>query len=844
MAISALMGAVSAATTASTAYMGAFLLGAGATAGTFMTHFLISTAMGAALNALSPKPSVGSSAGGYSLTGESGAAVDHQIIYGRVKVGGIRIYDNTTGGETNTFLHRVLAYAGHEIEDYEEIYINDEVVTLDGSGNVTSPARYDGYVRIKKYYGTTTQTADADLVSETGGDWNTNCKLSNIAYLYVRLKYSADVFPNGIPVISSVVKGKKVYDPDTDTTAWSDNPALCLRDYVSSSYGLGVPDSRISDTLVIAAKDICDQVVESEARYSCNGSFLTSSTPKQIISDILTSMGGLFWYSQGQWKMKAAAYVTPTVTLNEDDLRSSISLSTRHSRRDTFNTVKGTFRGAESDWQEADYPLVDDPAFITADNGFVNTVDYSLPFTTSSKTAQRIARVFLNRNREQLTVSASFGLKAFQVEVGDVVYLNNTRFGWSNKPFEVTTWDFGLSDGLDLQTSLTLREISPEVFTDVDGAFFENNNTTLPSPFHVPPVGFTAIDTELRTSFENVFNVVRLTVASPDAASVERVEVQIQVDGADLWTSVGVGDLGIYETTSLDDGNYNVRVRAYNYLGVRGEWVQPDTFNITGQAEPPENVTNFSANLSGGNINLAWTPVGDLDLSHYKIRHTINEGVPSWSNAVTAVDKVSRPASSVSVPAKSGTYMIRAYDKLGTNSPQLTYIIVPENSLETFTNNLTLTEDPTFTGSKTNCSVVSSNLRITDTTSAPSSGDYLSSTYIDTGSVRRVRAVIDFDVSRFDSGSGLFDDLVGPFDSLTGPFDDLTGGGNFDDTDVVTYISITQDDPAGSPTWSDYQIFQAGDFYGRAFRFKVELKSTSIGVSPSISSLVAKIKYN
>jgi len=842
MAVSAVMGALSAGTAALTggALMGGFLVGG---VGTFMTHFLVSTAMGAALNALSPKPSAGGS-GGYSLTGESGSAVDHQIIYGRTKVGGIRLYDTTSGGETNTFLHRILAYAGHEIESYDEIYLNDELVTIDGSGNVTSPARYNGFVRIKRYYGTTTQAADADLIAEVGGNWTSDHKLSNIAYLYIRLKYNADVFPNGIPVVSCVIKGKKVYDPQTTATAWSDNPALCLRDYVSSSYGLGIPSIRISDSTVITAKGICNEVVESEARYSCNGSFVTSSSPKQVISDMLTSMGGLFWYSQGKWKMKAAAYVTPTVTLDENDLRSSISLSTRHSRRDNFNTVKGTFRGSESDWQPADYPLVDDSAFVTADNNLVNTVDFSLPFTSSSKTAQRIARVFLNRNREQLTVSATFGLKAFQVEVGDVVYFTNSRFGWNSKPFEVTTWDFGLSDGLDLQTSLTLREISPEVFTNVDGAFFENNNTNLPSAFYVPPVGFTSIETELRASFENLFNVIKLTVASVDPSSVERVEVQIQKVGDTLWTAVGVGDLGVFETSGLDDGNYNVRARAYSFLGVRGDWVQPDSFNVTGQAAPPQNVSNLSANLSGGNINLAWPPVTDADLSYYKIRHTTNEGSPSWSNAVTYVEKVSRPASSVSVPAKSGTYMIRAYDKLGTNSPQLSSVVVPANALETFTNNLSLTDSPTFTGTKTNTSVVSSNLRITTTTSAPSTGTYLSSTYIDTTSVRRVRAYIDLDVSRFDSGAGLFDDLAGPFDSLTGPFDDLTGGGNFDDTDVVTYISITNDNPAGTPTWSDYQIFQAGDFYGRAFRFKVELKSNSVNVSPSISSLVAKIKYN
>jgi hypothetical protein len=47
--------------------------------GSIVSHFLISTAMGAALNALTPKPNLGGTRG-FSIAGESGPAVDHQII--------------------------------------------------------------------------------------------------------------------------------------------------------------------------------------------------------------------------------------------------------------------------------------------------------------------------------------------------------------------------------------------------------------------------------------------------------------------------------------------------------------------------------------------------------------------------------------------------------------------------------------------------------------------------------------------------------------------------------------------------------------------------------------------
>ena len=50
----------------------------------------------------------------------------------------------------------------------------------------------------------------------------------------------------------------------------------------------------------------------------------------------------------------------------------------------------------------------------------------------------------------------------------------------------------------------------------------------------------------------------------------------------------------------------------------------------------------------------------------------------------------------------------------------------------------------------------------------------------------------------------------GLFDEFAGLFDNFTGSVQFGDANVKTYISITQDDPAGTPTWTDYQAFRAG----------------------------------
>src|SRR6056297_1992253 len=125
----------------------------------FAIGFLAQTAIGLALNALTPKPRTQGANRGYQVT-TRGSALDHQIIYGRMRTGGVIVFDETTG-TNNKFLHRVIAFAGHEVESFDEVYINDEVLTLDGNGEVTAPEKYVGKIRIKEHLGASDQPADS-----------------------------------------------------------------------------------------------------------------------------------------------------------------------------------------------------------------------------------------------------------------------------------------------------------------------------------------------------------------------------------------------------------------------------------------------------------------------------------------------------------------------------------------------------------------------------------------------------------------------------------------------------------------------------------------------------------
>ena len=712
---------------------------------TFFTNFAIIGGLSLLSRALMPKPNRTIPISGYEVAGVS-AAADHAIIYGETRVGGVVVYKETTPSSSNKYLHLVIAVAGHEVESFEKIYFDDEEVTLDGDNFVTS-SNYFGYdfsqaqegnpsnittipkARIITHLGTADQEADTTLSAESAGKWTADHRLQGIAYVYVRLEYDQDAWPNGEPAISFLVQGKKLYNSNTDTTEYSTNPAWALRDYLVSDYGLNVSTDEIDEASFATAASICDEDVDvaagTEKRYTINGTFTTGSKPNEIIDALVNSMAGTIWYSAGKWRVKAGAYTSPVLSLNEDDLRGNISITTRASRRDNFNIVRGTFKGAETNYQKTDFPQIRSQTFIDVDGGQESAIDIELPFTSTSSMAQRIAKIALYRAREQITVTAAFGMRAFQLQVGDIIQLTNTRAGWTDKTFEVANWAFAPDAEQGLIVSMTLREISSTVFdwSVDDEQALEFNNTTLANPFTKPRIG---INHSLSSQIvnEHITNVLTLTVSSNQPERVDYVIVEFKKSSESKYKKMGVGELGDFQVIDIEDGTYDFRVRAVTVLGIRSDYETLTAQIIETPKRDPQDVSNFSGALSDGVVNLTWAASTDPDLSHYKIRHTRDEDLSAgdlltiWADSVVIVDKVARPATSVQVPALGGTYMIRAYNKQNRPSLNYSYFTLPEESLRDFANSDTENEHTAFSGTKTDVKVDSNNLYL-DAASLP-----------------------------------------------------------------------------------------------------------------------------
>ena len=538
----------------------------GGFASSYMAKQATADALSSAMNGGEPK------FGGYNVN-RRGAALHHQVVYGQTKTGGVVVFDDASGAN-NKNLSRIIAYAGHEINSFEKIYMGRYELTLSGD-NVTSAQeidengnavgsstnKFNSYIKVRQVTGGHTDSLNGSF-SSFSSEWTSAHKLLGIAHLAIVFTYADDVWEEGLPEVTALIKGKKVYDPRTTTTAWSDNPALIVRDFLTNSvYGLAEATTNIDDTLVSTAANVCEETVTDGDRYTCNGAWTTSQAPVDVIAQLMTSCAGYLWYAQGKWRMKAGKYVAPTVTLTEDDLRSPISVATRHSRRDNFNAVRGTFRGPSTNYQFTDYPTVTAAAFVTTDGGLESTMDLALPFTDTPEEAQRLANIALEKNRSQITITGSFGLNAFSLQVGDNVNITNTRFGWTDKLFEVVAWSLSVED-YQLNVNLVLRETTTTTYDEFQNiAVFESDNTNLPGALGDPATGVNETNSATGLTAEGGLRQIKLSWTNPANNNYYKttVEKTDSISGIIVAETIGevVGGESFIDTGGLGNDSFD-----------------------------------------------------------------------------------------------------------------------------------------------------------------------------------------------------------------------------------------------------------------------------------------------
>ncbi|MBW6506170.1 MAG: hypothetical protein K0B00_05385 [Rhodobacteraceae bacterium] len=745
--------------------------------------------------------------------------------------------------------------------------------------------KYQGYAWVTFYDGTQT-AADPMLLAKYGDaadrPWQADMVGTGLCYAVLTFRYNRELF-NALPRVRFVLAGIPLYDPRADDTVggsgaqrWSDpaswapsaNPVVQIYNILR---GIALPDGSIwggestGDDLPLdvwfAAMNDCDLPVAlaeggSEPQYRAGFEVTVDEEPASVIEELLKGCSGQMAEVGGIWKIRVGGPGLPVYVFSDDDVivTAAQGFEPFPGLDRTWNGIQASYPEPSSLWESKDAPPRFNADYEALDQGRRLVADLSLPAVPYSGQVQRLMRAYIEEERRFRRHGLTLPPDAAILEPLDAVVWTSAANGYEAKVFEVAECVDDLGTALQ-QVSLRERDPADYDWTPADELPWEPVATGLTPP-PAPILPGVTLSTEVRIRNQQPLGVLIIDVAW-EGGFIDSAEVQYRPTGDAIWRDVGASGAGRFEVAGIDAADYDVRVRAVSVLGTNSDWLELLAYPVALPGLPPADVTGFDIAITGAVAHLRWDPVPDEDLSHYVIRWSPSVAGASYSNAVTLVPKVPRPGTSATVAARTGTYLIRAVDKLGNESLNPTAIVTTIASVEGLNAVETVTEEPDFSGAEVWFSEVSGlfaaasglfsaaggtvkptvksglGLVLTDY-SEPGSGIYEFRDAIDLGARYTSRLTARVAVARQDDTAGLFAAAPGFFSARQGLF---TGDANAADIDVVVEVA-TSDDMAA---WSAWRALSVGDFTARGFRFRAILSTTTANVTPFVTALSVEV---
>jgi len=816
---------------------------------------LIASVVASWLTASVMKDTMGRAKRGTKINKNSNVA-QIPIVYGERRVSGTRVFVATSGAD-NKYLYIILSLCEGEVNSIGSVYIDDVL---------SSDSKFSGLVSITKYVGTDTQTADSTFVN-AGIGWTGNHRLKGVAYLAVRLKWDNDAF-SSMPNIQAVVQGRKVYNGST--TAYSTNPAWCLRDYLTNArYGKGLPTSFINDTQFAAAANKCDAMVtpysggSQQKIFECNTVLETDRSVLENVKILLSGFRGLMPYANGKYGVIVEDQGSSTFSFTESHIIGGLAIQ-GGTKKNRFNRVIASFVNPTANWQsdQIEYPptgSAEEAEYLAAD-GVELEQRITLETVTNVYMAQDIAEIALKRSRNGLACKFTATSESLNCSVGDIVDVSHSTPAWTAKTFRVNA----LSLRMDGTVSVELIEHQDSIYpwstkTEAD----DIPDTNLPNPFSVASPLPTGVTEELYTTVNSKGTQSRafFSWAAPNDAFVVSYEAEYKFDNASTYTFITNTSALEARVDDIPAGVYDFRVRSINSMGAKSDYSYLNNKTISGLTAVPPDVANFSIRALDGQCHLSWSKVNVLDVTNggsLIIRHSSLVANATWQDGQEIGEAIAGSATFAVLPLLTGTYMIKAVDSGGRFSTNAKYATTTVPNILDFNAVVAATEHPNFTGTRSDMIVDSNVLKldgapryllteandfliaengdrlareIGDIGVIEDAGSYYFANSVDLGSTYTSRLTANL-TSSVSVASDLIDYRTQNIDSWQN-FD----GASSDAITAILELRSTTDNPASNPTWSDWSPFLVGDYHARAYEFRVMVTNTDSSYNISITAL-------
>ena len=504
---------------------------------------------------------------------------------------------------------------------------------------------------VRVFNGSPGQDLSGELSSRFPGLINSSHKFAGIACLLVDLEFDENAFTIGVPSISARFRGATVYDPRSGVTAWSENPALCARDWALYANGGDCDTDEIDGASFTAAANACDVshtytdsngVSSTVALFRCAYVAKLDVSPEAHFAELVESMGGRWAWAGGRLRVRAGVYSAPVASVDESWLSNAsggIQIVPEVGVHELVNSYRITIADQSQNSVATQLPVLAPSSYLAAD-GFEAAEEIEMGAVPFGPQALHIAGVMLRDQRDGMTVVWPCNMRAWPIEVFDVISVSSTRYGWTNKQFEVLGWARSLAGGV----TLTLKETGSSIYNPdaVFSAVDQIANTNLPKPWDLPVITGLAVqsgtnqllvgaDGSIITRAQLTFN----PVLNQSVLTGGVIEVGWS-DGGEFQFQEFPGSSTQIYVNGLRDGAYYVfTARCKNKLA-SGDWCLWVPHTVIGKTEKPPTVDSFTIDtqtdgtrILRGGYTAANRPV---DLAGYRIRYRQGTGPFTWAS--------------------------------------------------------------------------------------------------------------------------------------------------------------------------------------------------------------------
>lgn len=291
----------------------------------------------------------------------------------------------------------------------------------------------------------------------------------------------------------------------------------------------------------------------------------------------------------------------------------------------------------------------------------------------------------------------------------------------------------------DLSARLTCVDAAPALHAADQGSIPPyNSQMTLPVVLQRPPrPQLTHIqagaDTAIRHADGSVTSQTVLHLAAPLYTGSLDIRVQARAIGESFYhdaTILSAAPTRI-AVTGLDPADiYDLRIRYVTPAGVFSEPLTVAGYSAADGTTPPSDVTTLNVHTVGNTSYLVWQMEDREGIVAFRLRFAAETNGALWHNAADIGGTLPADARSTALPARVGTYFIKALGANGRESLQAITAVTDIAAISGYNAVLTVSEGPDFPGAANNAVITDNQLQLA---AGHVQGEYYFSEEIDLG---------------------------------------------------------------------------------------------------------------